>query len=101
MSVSLPPFTHVTFLLLTLLCSSPIGASICWVAIDGSLAGYLALADSPRPEAAAAVQQLLSCGIVVAMLTGDNPGAAAAVAVWRESTCMPACCRKTSLMQYA
>lgn len=56
------------------------GASICWVAIDGSLAGYLALADSPRPEAAAAVQQLLSCGIVVAMLTGDNPGAAAAVA---------------------
>ncbi len=80
MSVSLAPLTHVAFLWLTLLCSSPIGASICWVAIDGSLAGYLALADSPRPEAAAAVQQLLSCGIVVAMLTGDNPGAAAAVA---------------------
>lgn len=80
LSVSLAPLTHVAFLLLTLLCSSPIGASICWVAIDGSLAGYLALADSPRPEAAAAVQQLLSCGIVVAMLTGDNPGAAAAVA---------------------
>ena len=55
-------------------------SSICCVAIDGNLAGYLALADSPRPEAAAAVQQLLSCGIVVAMLTGDNPGAAAAVA---------------------
>ncbi|KAL3134436.1 hypothetical protein ABBQ38_006494 [Trebouxia sp. C0009 RCD-2024] len=56
------------------------GTSICWVAINGSVAGYMALADSPRPDAAAAVQLLQSCGIVVAMLTGDNPGAAASVA---------------------
>ena len=56
------------------------GASVCWVGIDGTVAGYLALADTIRPDAASAVQQLQSCGIVTAMLTGDNFGAAAAVA---------------------
>ncbi len=74
------PLTPGFLLLLTLPCSLPAGASICWVAINGSVAGYLALADSPRPDAAAAVQLLQSCGVVVAMLTGDNPGAAAAAA---------------------
>ena len=56
------------------------GASICWVAINGVLAGYLALADSPRPEAAAAVRQLQGQKMVTAMLTGDSSGAADAVA---------------------
>ena len=74
------PLTLAFLLSLTFLCSLFADASICWVAIDGSVAGYLALADSPRPDAAAAVQLLQSCGVVVAMSTGDNPGAAASVA---------------------
>ena len=64
-----------------LLCSIAIsvaGASICWVGIDGSVAGYMALADT---GAANAVQQLHSCGVVTAMWTGDNMGAAAPAAV--------------------
>ena len=68
-------------LLLWSVAISVAGASICWVGIDGSVAGYMALADTVRPGAATAVQQLHSCGIVTAMLTGDNMGAAAAAAV--------------------
>ena len=56
------------------------GASICWVGINGVLTGFLALADSPWPEAAAAVRQLQDSKVVTAMLTGDSPGAADAVA---------------------
>lgn len=44
------------------------------------IAGYFALADKSRPQAAAAVNELQRCGLVTAMLTGDGPGAAAAVA---------------------
>ncbi len=42
--------------------------------------GYLAVSDSLRPESAAVVGELKREGRQVAMLTGDNPGAAGAVA---------------------
>jgi cation-transporting ATPase V len=42
--------------------------------------GALALADTVKPESAAAIAGLQRMGIEVAMLTGDNPRAAAAVA---------------------
>ena len=47
---------------------------------DGRIVGALALADTVKPESAAAVAGLQQMGIDVAMLTGDNPRAAAAVA---------------------
>ncbi len=47
---------------------------------DGILAGALALADTVKPESAAAIAGLQRMGIDVAMLTGDNPRAAASVA---------------------
>jgi Cu2+-exporting ATPase len=50
------------------------------VRIDGRLAGLLALSDQPRPEAAAAIARLKRDGLSVAMLTGDDSRAAAAVA---------------------
>jgi Cd2+/Zn2+-exporting ATPase len=56
------------------------GLSPCYVLLDGHLAALLLLGDSPRREAAAAVQQLQRQGLVCAMLTGDCAAAAQAVA---------------------
>ena len=44
------------------------------------LLGFLGLLDPPRPEAAAAIEACRRAGIRIAMVTGDHPGTAAAVA---------------------
>ena len=56
------------------------GASPVLVAVDGELAGLLAVADVAREEAADAVARLREMGLGVAMITGDNHRAADAVA---------------------
>ncbi|MEA4855066.1 MAG: heavy metal translocating P-type ATPase [Solidesulfovibrio sp.] len=56
------------------------GKTAIRVAVDGTSAGTLAVADSPRPEAAAVVAALAEAGVAVAMLTGDDERTAAAVA---------------------
>ena len=56
------------------------GRTVIHVAIDGEIAGILAIADAVRPSAIAAVQQLKDMGVEVAMLTGDNKGTADRVA---------------------
>ncbi len=56
------------------------GRTAVVVARDGQLVGALALADTIKPESADAVAGLQRMGIEVAMLTGDNERAAAAVA---------------------
>ena len=53
--------------------------SVVYVSFDGVLAGGVAVADPPRPEAAGVVAALKSAGYVVAMVTGDSAAAAAAV----------------------
>jgi Cu+-exporting ATPase len=50
------------------------------LAVDGVLAGLLAVADPVKPESAEAVRTLRAMGLDVAMLTGDNPRTAKAVA---------------------
>jgi Cu+-exporting ATPase len=49
-------------------------------AIDGQLAGVLAVADQIKPEARAAIAALQQMGIEVVMITGDNRATAEAVA---------------------
>lgn len=56
------------------------GRALMAVARDGVPLGLIALADPPRPGAAAALATLQTLGIATAMLTGDSPRAAAAVA---------------------
>ncbi len=56
------------------------GRTVVHVARDGKLAGLIAIADAPRPSAAATVAALKRRGVQVAMLTGDNRGTAERIA---------------------
>ena len=56
------------------------GETVMWVAIDGELAGLIAVADPIRPDAAASLRALRAAGLRVVMLTGDNETTARAVA---------------------
>jgi P-type Cu+ transporter len=56
------------------------GSSLVYVAVDGSVAGVIAVRDPIKPTSAAAVARLRSLGIDVVLLTGDHPRAAHAVA---------------------
>jgi Cu+-exporting ATPase len=51
-----------------------------YVAVDGQLAGLLAVADPIRPGSAAAIARLRAMRLEVVMLTGDNPRTAEAIA---------------------
>jgi Cu+-exporting ATPase len=54
--------------------------TLVYVAVDGALAGLIAVADTPKPEAAAVVRRLRDAGYTVVMLTGDVRRAGEAVA---------------------
>ncbi len=56
------------------------GKTPMFVAIDGRAAGMVAVADRIRPSARLLIPELRRAGVEVAMITGDNPGTAAAVA---------------------
>ncbi|MDT8340373.1 MAG: heavy metal translocating P-type ATPase [Longimicrobiales bacterium] len=51
-----------------------------WVAWDGEVRGIVAVADRVREHAREAIAELRAQGLEVVLLTGDNAGAAAAVA---------------------
>lgn len=53
--------------------------TVVFVTVEGSLAGFIALADEIRPESFAAVSALQERGIKVVMATGDNESVAKAV----------------------
>ena len=56
------------------------GKTPMFVAVDGELAGLVAVADVVRVEAREAVERLHALGLEVAMLTGDNRRTAEAIA---------------------
>jgi Cu+-exporting ATPase len=56
------------------------GKTVLFLGIEGKTVGLIALADTLKPDAPAAVQQLHQLGIEVAMVTGDNRRAAEAIA---------------------
>jgi len=56
------------------------GATVMFVAIDGKLAGLIAVADPVKPTTAKAIEQLHAEGLRLIMLTGDNRRTALTVA---------------------
>ncbi len=56
------------------------GETRLYVAIDGKIAGVIAVSDPVRPSARPAVQTLKKLGLEVVLLTGDTRGTAQAVA---------------------
>jgi len=57
------------------------GKTLSIVAVDGRVAGLVAVQDVPRPSARRAIDGLRDLGIEVAMLTGDNRKTAEAIAI--------------------
>ena len=55
------------------------GKTVLFFAVDGALAGLIALADEPKPRSAAALAELCRMGIRTVMLTGDNERTAHAI----------------------
>ncbi len=56
------------------------GAGIMLIAVDGALAGFIAVADPIRADAKESIEALREQGLRVVMLTGDNPTTAQIVA---------------------
>jgi Cu+-exporting ATPase len=56
------------------------GKTPMYVAIDGKAAGLVAVADTVKPDSAAAIKILKGLGIEVVMLTGDNARTGRAIA---------------------
>lgn len=56
------------------------GKTVMLIAVDGSYQGMIAVADTVKPTAKAALKQLKDAGIELVMLTGDNPTTAKAIA---------------------
>ncbi len=56
------------------------GCTITYVALNGELAGFLALADTLRPESPGMIKRIKEMGIVPVLLTGDHARAAGYIA---------------------
>jgi Cu2+-exporting ATPase len=56
------------------------GRTVVYAAVDGKFSGMIAIADAVRANAKQAVEKLISMGVQVAMLTGDNRATAERIA---------------------
>jgi Cu+-exporting ATPase len=56
------------------------GKTVMLVAVDGRLAGAVAVADTVKPSSAAAIARLKALGIMTVMITGDAKAVAEAIA---------------------
>jgi Cu+-exporting ATPase len=56
------------------------GKTAMYLAVDGELAGIIAVADVVKPDSARAIEQLQGMGMKTVMLTGDNTLTAQAIA---------------------
>ncbi len=55
------------------------GCTVTYLAVDGVFAGFIALADTLRPESAAMVERLGALEVEPVLLTGDHESAAASI----------------------
>ncbi|HWZ49990.1 MAG TPA: heavy metal translocating P-type ATPase [Granulicella sp.] len=59
---------------------SEAGKTPLWIAVNGALAGLIAVADTVKPTSVEAIRQMHAEGLRVVMLTGDNERTASAIA---------------------
>jgi Cu+-exporting ATPase len=59
---------------------SEAGKTPLWIAVNGALAGMIAVADTVKPTSVQAIRQMHAEGLRVVMLTGDNERGAGAIA---------------------
>ncbi|MDT0686194.1 heavy metal translocating P-type ATPase [Autumnicola psychrophila] len=57
-----------------------LGKTVSYLAIEGKIAGFITISDPIKKTSRAAISELISRGVEVIMLTGDNKNTAAAVA---------------------
>jgi Cu2+-exporting ATPase len=57
-----------------------LGKTVSYLTVDGKIAGYITITDPIKKTSRAAISELISRGVEVIMLTGDNKNTAAAVA---------------------
>ncbi|MCW7753035.1 heavy metal translocating P-type ATPase [Desulfobotulus sp. H1] len=58
------------------------GKTVLGLAVEGRLAGLIAVADTPRPEAPSVISGLKAMGMHTVLMTGDTPESAGAVAAF-------------------
>lgn len=56
------------------------GCTVIYLALNGHMAGWIALSDTLRPDAPQTVEAIHLCGIKTVLLTGDAPQAASHIA---------------------
>lgn len=56
------------------------GCTVVYLAWDGRLAGFIALADTLRPDAPSTIAQVKKTGVIPVLLTGDHQEAAHSIA---------------------
>ena len=56
------------------------GATVIYLAVGGQMAGFIALADTLRPQSAEMLRRIQSLGVQPVLLTGDAENAARAIA---------------------
>merc|ERR1712159_37607 len=56
-----------------------VGGTVGYIGVDGTPQGIFAVSDTPRKEAAAAIELIKQAGVTTVMLTGDNQGSAEAI----------------------
>ncbi|GGD57140.1 copper-translocating P-type ATPase [Emticicia aquatilis] len=64
----------------TVTAEQKLGKTVSFIAIDGEVAGYVAITDAIKATSKDAIKELMNQGIEVVMLTGDNENTAHAVA---------------------
>lgn len=56
------------------------GCTVIYIAVEAAAAGFLALSDTLRPEAAGMIAQIKQTGVIPVLLTGDHENAARHIA---------------------
>ncbi|NRS87336.1 Cu2+-exporting ATPase [Flavobacterium sp. 7E] len=64
----------------TVIAEQKLGKTVSYIAVDGVAVGFVAITDAIKTTSANAIKELMSQGIEVIMLTGDNENTAKAVA---------------------